>query len=175
MTKSIKEQLEERAAAQPERIAAPPEQRLEVFRMDHRARIPIRANPSDIGWDVYAFCLTESGRETSRQIPRYAAVAIDTKLVVRPPPGCFIQCCSRSGWALQGVFVANAPGIIDPEYVGELKVILYNGSAETKFISHNQRIAQLIVCPIVRAEAYEIVDQPTSEGRGIKGFGSSGL
>jgi dUTP pyrophosphatase len=147
---------------------------LEIFRLDKRARLPTRAHLSDVGWDIYSHLLTESGRDTTRMIPRYAASAIPTGLVVRPPPGYYCQVCSRSGWALQGVFVANAPGIIDPEYTGELTVILYNGSHETKWISHGMRVGQMVLAPIVPNEIKEITTPPTSEGRGAAGFGSSG-
>lgn len=151
------------------------EQKLDVFRLDKRAKLPIRAHASDVGYDLFAHLLTESGRDSTKMIPRFAAAAIPTGLIVRPPPSYYCQICSRSGWALQSVFVANSPGIMDPEYVGELQVILYNGSHETKWISHGQRIAQLIIVPIVPSSLHEITDSPPATGRGVAGFGSTGL
>lgn len=155
----------------------PERPRLSIRRLDHRVRLPTKAHPTDIGWDVYAHILTEHGRDSHRALSRYATTAIPTGLILRPPSGYFCQICSRSGWALQGVFVANSPGIIDPDYTGELKILLYNGSHETKHISHGMRIAQIILSPIIAHDLREITDpnEIPSEGRGAAGFGSSGL
>jgi len=185
MSKSIKEHLEEKAAAKREldKFAAenpilPPEEtspKLAFFRIDKRAKLPVRANLTDIGLDLFAHILTEHGRDSTKMIPRYNAVAIGTGLAIKPPPGYFAQICSRSGWALQGVFVANSPGTIAPDYTGEIKVVLYNGSHETKWISHGQRIAQLVIAPIISAEVAETFEPPVADVRGPAGFGSSGL
>jgi dUTP pyrophosphatase len=70
--------------------------------------------------------------------------------------------------------VANSPGIIDPDYTGELIILLANTSHETHYVAHHHRIAQLILCPIVDADCEEINEQPTQIGRGEAGFGSTG-
>jgi len=148
--------------------------RFEVFRRDPRAKLPVRANPQAVGWDVFAFCLSENGRPISRAVHQRSVTAISTGLVVQPPPGFYFQCCSRSGLAARGVFVANAPGIIDPDYTGELIVLLVNTSYETHYVAHEHRIAQLILCPIVETELVELDSAPETLGRGEAGFGSTG-
>jgi dUTP pyrophosphatase len=82
---------------------------------------------------------------------------------------------SRSGLAKNGVFVANAPGIVDPDYSGELIILLYNGSYETHYVAHEHRIAQLILTPIWPCAIGELDILPPPVGRGDRGFGSTGL
>lgn len=149
----------------------------QVFRKDPSAKLPIRANPFAIGWDVFALCLSESGRPISRALHQRSVTPIHTGLVVVPPRGYYFQCCSRSGLARRGVFVANAPGIIDPDYTGELIILLANISHETHYVAHEHRIAQLILAPIIDAEAVEIDMAPRvdSGARGEMGFGSTGM
>ncbi len=100
--------------------------------------------------------------------------AVPTGLVVAIPEGFEGQVRPRSGLALrQGLTVANAPGTIDSDYRGELKVILVNlGDAPVR-IERGARVAQLVVAPVtrVRVVAVEALD-PTERGAG--GFGSTG-
>jgi dUTP pyrophosphatase len=132
-------------------------------------------NEYAVGLDVFAFLLTESGRPTSRAIHQKGVTEVRTGIAVRPSEGHFVQVCSRSGLAKQGVMVANAPGIIDCDYSGELIILLYNGGYETHYVAHEHRIAQLLLSPIVRCNIVEDPDEPPSIGRGPAGFGSSGL
>lgn len=148
--------------------------RLEFFRLHDKVILPSQGHPSDVGWDIHSFLITESGRETSRPCHQRGVTAIPTGLVVRPPSGFFVQVCSRSGLAQKGIFVANAPGIIDPSYTGEIVILLYNGSHETHYVSHGHRVAQLVLCPIVSAVCVEVKSRPTSAERGNAGFGSTG-
>ena len=87
------------------------------------------------------------------------------------PRGYEGQVRPRSGLALrQGLSIPNAPGTIDPDYRGEVSVILINLSAEPVRIEPNQRIAQLVICPVAHCtveEADELDDTP----RGAGGFG----
>ncbi len=81
----------------------------------------------------------------------------------------------RSGNALRhGLTVANAPGLIDSGYRGELKVILVNLGADEVHIATGDRIAQLVVTPASLASATEVHELPESDGRGEGGFGSTG-
>ena len=81
----------------------------------------------------------------------------------------------RSGNALRhGLTVANAPGLIDSGYRGELKVILANLGADPVAITAGDRIAQLVVAPVSLAAAIEVQELPKSDGRGDGGFGSTG-
>ncbi len=100
--------------------------------------------------------------------------AIGTGLALAIPDGFEGQVRPRSGMALKaGVTVANAPGTIDADYRGELKVILVNLGAEPVRIEPGQRIAQLVIAPVVRADLVEVDELPPS-ARGTGGFGSTG-
>lgn len=148
---------------------------LEVFLKDPRAKLPRRANDGAIGFDVYAFLLSETGQPLTKAIGRTATVAIPTGLVLRPPKGYYVQCCSRSGLASHSLFVANSPGIIDPDYSGELFILLFNGGFETQYVKHEHRIAQLILTAEISVEILQIPNPPTPVGRGDAGFGSTGI
>ncbi len=73
----------------------------------------------------------------------------------------------------QGLTIVNAPGTIDSDYRGELKVLLVNLGAETVIIARGDRIAQMVIAPVTRAEFVE-ADELTSSDRGAGGFGSTG-
>lgn len=148
--------------------------RLEVFRLNPKASLPFRAHNSDVGWDIHALLLSESGKALTKTLHQRGVTMIPTGLVVRPPEGYFIQVASRSGLAVQGIFVANSPGIVDPDYNGEIIVLLFNGSHETKYVTHGNRIAQLVLAPVVSAGIVELKTKPKSVERGDAGFGSSG-
>lgn len=100
--------------------------------------------------------------------------AVATGLAVAIPPGFEIQVRPRSGLALRhGISVPNAPGTVDADYRGEVKVILINHGAEPFAIRRGDRIAQLVLAPVVRA-VWEDVDQLEETARGAGGFGSTG-
>lgn len=80
---------------------------------------------------------------------------------------------SRSGLASQGIFVANAPGKIDSDYRGEIRVLLYNSTSNTFFVNKGDRIAQFSIEPVYRVE-FEEVKQLTTTVRGSGGFGHTG-
>lgn len=82
--------------------------------------------------------------------------------------------CSRSGLALSGITVANSPGIIDPDYKGEVRVILHNSGAEAQFIREGDRIAQLVILSGVRRVS-KFEGNTIRRERGDQGFGSTGL
>lgn len=87
------------------------------------------------------------------------------------PPGYEGQVRPRSGLALkQGLSIPNAPGTIDSDYRGEVCVILINLGAEAVRIDPGQRIAQLVICPVVRVELREVAELDDTE-RGGGGFG----
>lgn len=148
---------------------------IEVFRKDLRAKLPIRGTSGSVGFDIHAFLLTETGRPSKRMLSRMNTTMIPTGLVLRPPKGYFLQVCSRSGLATKAIFVANSPGIIDPDYTGELMILLFNGGYETQWIEHEHRIAQIVLSKIQPSEITEITSSPEPLGRGLAGFGSTGL
>jgi len=100
--------------------------------------------------------------------------AVATGLAVAIPHGFEIQVRPRSGLALKhGITVANAPGTIDSDYRGEVKVILINHGAEPFAIARGDRVAQLVLAPVVVA-SWLPVDELDETARGEGGFGSTG-
>jgi dUTPase len=122
-------------------------------RTDPRVKPPEQTN--GVGWDVFAFLLTESGRETSRAIHQRGVTEIQTGLILHPPTDYFFSVVSKTSLARIGVFVANSPGLVDPSFKEELTILLFNGSFETKYIAHGHRIAQLILTPVPRFDFRE--------------------
>lgn len=101
-------------------------------------------------------------------------VAVGTGLAVAIPEGYEGQIRPRSGNALKrAITVANAPGTIDSDYRGELKVILVNIGSTPQTIESGDRIAQLVIAPVAQAEVRE-VDSLDDTDRGGGGFGSTG-
>lgn len=100
---------------------------------------------------------------------------IPTGLSFEIPPGFELQCRPRSGLALkQGLTVLNTPGTIDSDYRGEIKVIILNTSKENIRIKDQDRIAQLVLSPVFRAEFIKQEELSQSQ-RGGGGFGSTGV
>ncbi len=100
--------------------------------------------------------------------------AVATGLAMAILPGFEIQVRPRSGLALKhGISVPNAPGTIDSDYRGELKIILINHGSEPFAIRRGDRVAQLVLAPVVRAGWVE-VDELDDTARGAGGFGSTG-
>jgi len=104
-----------------------------------------------------------------------ARALLPTGLRMAIPSGFEVQVRPRSGLALKhGVTVANAPGTIDSDYRGPLGVILVNLGSEPFHIAHGDRIAQLIVAPVVQA-AFDLAESLDETERGAGGFGSTGV
>jgi dUTP pyrophosphatase len=104
-------------------------------------------------------------------------VAVPTGLSLALPAGHEGQVRPRSGLALKrGITVVNAPGTIDEDYRGELKVLLVNLSREAQVIESGDRIAQLVIAPVTRVVVTEVdsVDALGETVRGEGGFGSTG-
>ncbi len=101
-------------------------------------------------------------------------VAVPTGLVLELPAGYEGQVRPRSGAALRtGLTLVNAPGTIDADYRGEVKVLLVNLGREPVTVERGQRIAQLVVAPVVRAE-FAAAEALSESDRGAGGFGSTG-
>jgi dUTP pyrophosphatase len=100
--------------------------------------------------------------------------AVPTGLRIALPPGCEGQIRPRSGLALRdGIGLPNAPGTLDSDYRGELMVILINHSSRPFRVERGDRIAQLVVAPVVRVEVVAI-EAVEATPRGDGGFGSTG-
>ena len=102
-------------------------------------------------------------------------MSIGTGLAVEIPPGHAGLVLPRSGLATRhGIALTNAPGLIDPGYRGEIRVLLLNTDPTERFeVRPGDRIAQLLLAPFVEAEPLEAAALSESE-RGERGFGSSG-
>jgi dUTP pyrophosphatase len=100
--------------------------------------------------------------------------AVPTGLIVEIPAGWEGQVRPRSGLAIKfGLTVVNAPGTIDSDYRGELKVLLINLGRETVGIARGDRVAQLVVAPAPQA-VFDEIERVDSTERGSGGFGSTG-
>ena len=107
-------------------------------------------------------------------LPAGGRLLIPTGLRVAIPQGFEIQVRPRSGLALKhGVTCLNTPGTIDSDYRGPLGVILFNSSDTTFHVGHGDRIAQLVVAPVVQGN-FSPVSQLSDTARGASGFGSTG-
>jgi len=146
---------------------------VQIRKLHSMAQLPIRSMGGSAGYDLHAFLLTETGRETKRVVPPRNVVAIPCGIALLPPAGCTTLICSRSGLATKGLMVANAPGVIDPDYTGEIQVLLFNGGFESYYVQHGDRIAQFIILPLRVFPLLEVDSLPETE-RGDAGFGSTG-
>lgn len=99
---------------------------------------------------------------------------VGTGVAIALPPGAAGLVVPRSGLAARhGLSVVNGPGLIDPNYRGEIKVILHNTSERRYTVEIGDRIAQLLLVPYWSPEL-EVVDELPASDRGAGGFGSSG-
>lgn len=124
-----------------------------------------------------------AGLDLVAAIPRNARLVLEpggldlvpTGLAIQLPEGYEAQIRPRSGLALRyGVTILNSPGTIDADYRGEICVILINHGSEPFEIARGDRIAQMIIAPVVQAELAEVETLVSSE-RGEAGFGSTGV
>ena len=103
-----------------------------------------------------------------------ARALIPTGLHLEIPAGYEVQLRPRSGLALKhGITLPNSPGTIDSDYRGPLGVALINLGAEPYLVSHGDRIAQIVIAPVVQAR-FEVAESLSDTARGVGGFGSTG-
>jgi len=140
--------------------------------LDDRATVPQRQTDQAAGLDLAA-CLPEHSSELT--LAPGQILVVPTGLAIAIPEGFEGQVRPRSGLATKrGVTVPNAPGTIDADYRGELKVALINLSQEPQTITHGDRIAQLVVAPVAMCEVV-VVTELDETTRGAGGFGSTGV
>jgi dUTP pyrophosphatase len=140
-----------------------------VRRLVAEAELPRRMSAAAAGLDLAA-CLPDGPVVLQPGERRLLATGLAVAITV----GYEGQVRPRSGLALRhGLSIVNAPGTIDADYRGELKVLLINLGGEPVTISHGDRIAQLVVAPVAMAEVREVDELPAAE-RGAGGFGSTG-
>ena len=142
---------------------------LRVKRLGPLAELPRYMTEGSAGMDLAA--ALEQPLEIA---PHGGRALVPTQLAVELPPGHEGQVRPRSGLAVKhGVTVLNAPGTIDEDYRGEVKVALVNLGPEPFRVEPGMRVAQLIVAPVTRVEV-QAVDELRDTGRGGGGFGHTG-
>ena len=116
----------------------------------------------------------KAGIDNQIIIKRNEFFVVPTGIIIEIPKGYEAQVRPRSGLAANnGISVLNTPGTIDSDYRGELKVILINLGAKSFLVENGARIAQMVLCPIVKANLKEVKKLEDTE-RGSGGFGSTG-
>lgn len=141
-----------------------------VMRLAHGVGLPLPSYQTDgaAGVDLLAAV------DGPVVLPPLGRALIPTGLAVALPPGHEAQVRPRSGLAVKhGVTVLNAPGTIDEDYRGEVKVALINLGSEPFVVARGERIAQMVVAPVTRASLVEI-ESLDETARGSGGFGSTG-
>ena len=139
-----------------------------IKKLNSKVKLPKYKTDGSSGMDLMAFLESPVNLkpQESALIPTGISIAIpeDTEVQVRP----------RSGLAAKSnISILNTPGTIDSDYRGEIKIILFNHGKEDFVINNNDRIAQMILMPIVKAEFEEVENLPKTL-RGSGGFGSTG-
>ncbi|WGK70036.1 dUTP diphosphatase [Candidatus Haliotispira prima] len=144
--------------------------------LEHGADLDLPCHESAMaaGADLRA-ALNMQPYDGSLTLPVGGFAKVPTALQIALPPGYEAQIRPRSGLAAKhGVTVLNAPGTIDADYRGEIQILLINHGPEDFQIRHGNRIAQLVISPVVQAVFCQEAQLPETE-RGAGGFGSSGL
>ncbi len=141
---------------------------IKIKKLDERAVLPSYATPGSAGMDIYALTeddiiLEPGGRAT-----------VDTGLSMEIPEGTAALIYARSGLAIKhGIVPSNCVGVIDSDYRGEVKVGLINQSDKSYVIKPGERIAQMVITPVIKAELNE-AEELGDTLRGNGGFGSTG-
>ena len=131
--------------------------------------LPAYKTTSSAGMDLRAYLPDGSITLEPKQ-----RVLVGTGLYFEIPEGFEVQIRPRSGLALkQGITVLNSPGTIDADYRGEIKVIIFNHGNDDFIINNGDRIAQMVLSPVIKMELKEVKDLPETI-RGEGGFGSTG-
>lgn len=153
----------DRPSAQP----PPPPLRVSLRRLDPGLPVPAYAHPGDAGLDLHA--------RADAVLAPGERVLVPTGVALALPDGYAAFTHPRSGLATRhGISIVNAPGTIDASYRGEIMVNLVNLDRDEPFrVRRGDRIAQLVIQPVVRAELVEVDSLPDSS-RGETGHGASG-
>lgn len=142
---------------------------IQITLCSEHAKPPMKAYPSDVGFDLYA--------DTDCVIEPHQSVLVSTGIKLQLPSNIEAQVRPRSGLALKHqITVLNTPGTIDPGYQGQVGVILINHGHQMFQVTKGMRIAQLVFQPIVQVELVDLGIESIVEHslRGECGFGSSG-
>lgn len=150
--------------------------RVMIQRMDYAPKdLPRYITVGSAGADLQAAWPNDGTLPDTIILGPGARVKIHSGFKAAVPEGHELQCRSRSGLALNnGIHVLNSPGTIDSDYRGEICAILHNASEKPFRIKRGDRVAQLVLTPVVQAEFTAVDELPPTE-RGEGGFGSSGI
>ena len=141
---------------------------IRVKKLHEKAILPTYGSVEAAGADLYA-CLDEA----VTVLPGETAW-IPTGLAMEIPKGCAGLVYARSGLACKkGLAPANKVGVIDSDYRGPVTVVLYNHGSAAQTVCHGERIAQMVITPVL-TPAYEETGELSDTGRGQGGFGSTG-
>ena len=139
-----------------------------IKKLNSKVKLPRYKTDGSSGMDLMAFI------EDSIKIKPQKSALIPTGISIAIPEDTEVQIRPRSGLAAKySMSVLNTPGTIDSDYRGEIKIILFNHGKDEFIINNNDRIAQMILMPIIKAEFEEVEDLPKTL-RGSGGFGSTG-
>ena len=139
-----------------------------IKKLNPSVQLPSYKTNGASGMDLMAFIEKPISLEPGK------SCLVSTGLSVAFPEEYEIQIRPRSGLAAKkNISVLNTPGTIDSDYRGELKIILFNHSSENFIINNNDRVAQMVLAPIIKMELEETNELPKSI-RGEGGFGSTG-
>ena len=139
-----------------------------VKKLDPKVQLPSYKTKGSSGMDLMAFI-----KDPIKISPNTSAL-IATGISLAIPNDVEIQIRPRSGLAAKSsISVLNTPGTIDSDYRGELKIILFNHSKEEFVVRNNDRVAQMVLMPVLKIDFEEVDDLPDTL-RGSGGFGSTG-
>ena len=139
-----------------------------VKKLNSRVKLPEYKTSGSSGMDLMAFV------ESPITIKPNTVELIPTGLSIAIPEELEIQIRPRSGLAAKSsISVLNTPGTVDSDYRGELKIILFNHGNKDFIVNNNDRVAQMVLTPVIKMELKE-VDQLPETIRGSGGFGSTG-
>ena len=139
-----------------------------VKKLNSKVKLPSYKTEGSSGMDLIAFV------DKPIEIKPNNSALIPTGLSIAIPEDCEVQIRPRSGLAAKSnISVLNTPGTIDSDYRGELKVILFNHGNKQFIVKNNERIAQMVLTPILKVDFEEVESLPDTV-RGAGGFGSTG-
>ncbi len=139
-----------------------------VKKFEKNIKLPVYKTTGSSGMDLVAYNKNKITIHPSK------IAIVPTGISIAIPKNYEIQIRPRSGLAAKsGISVLNTPGTIDSDYRGEIKIILINLGKKSFIVKSGDRIAQMVLCPIVKGKLKEVKNLPKTV-RGKKGFGSTG-
>ena len=139
-----------------------------VKKFDKNIKLPTYKTSGSSGMDLVAYIKNKITINPGK------TAMIKTGIAVAIPKNYEIQIRPRSGLAAKkGISVLNTPGTVDSDYRGEIKIILINLGRKSFIVKSGDRVAQMIVCPVIKGKLQEVKNLPKTV-RGKEGFGSTG-